>query len=236
VVLPVYDDEGVCSTVYGPDLGQPAGAEPRTAVERQVEAICGALPGPVLHAWLTGLDLRVLPVAIVVAAAWKRMAAYCHAGALAAAGEWGGRPEMHPHWSTLAGPPVVAGVAGDELAMRLRDSRPPGPHPRVPPPTRRPTRHTPGRTSAANLGHLCRRHHRLKTDGGFRLRQIAPGLLEWITPTGHRYLVRPGTGQSLDITAQPHGTATPFSPVRGHGIAVPRAPRSCQWSVVRCSP
>jgi hypothetical protein len=66
-----------------------------------------------------------------------------------------------------------------------------------------------GDTSAANLGPLCRRHHRLKTDGGFRLRQIAPGLFEWITPTGHRYLVRPGTGQSLDTTTQRY-TEPPF--------------------------
>jgi hypothetical protein len=49
-----------------------------------------------------------------------------------------------------------------------------------------------GRTSADNLGPLCRRDHRLKTDGGFALRQVAPGRFEWITPTGQRYLVEPG--------------------------------------------
>jgi hypothetical protein len=67
-----------------------------------------------------------------------------------------------------------------------------------------------GRTDADNLGPLCRRHHRLKTDGGFRLRQIAPGLFEWITPTGHRYLTRPGTGQTHDATADPHDEPPPF--------------------------
>ncbi|HYQ73860.1 DUF222 domain-containing protein [Cellulomonas sp.] len=67
-----------------------------------------------------------------------------------------------------------------------------------------------GRTDADNLGPLCHRHHRLKTDGGFRLRQTAPGLFEWITPTGHRYLTRPGTGQNHDATADPHDEPPPF--------------------------
>src|SRR5665648_201912 len=42
-------------------------------------------------------------------------------------------------------------------------------------------------TSADNLGALCRRDHLLKTHGGFRLSQVAPGVFEWTTPTGHRY-------------------------------------------------
>jgi len=67
-----------------------------------------------------------------------------------------------------------------------------------------------GRTDADNLGPLCHRHHRLKTDGGFRLRQIQPGLFEWITPTGHRYLVRPGTGRTHDATTDPHDAPPPF--------------------------
>ncbi|WP_431836627.1 DUF222 domain-containing protein [Cellulomonas sp. Y8] len=67
-----------------------------------------------------------------------------------------------------------------------------------------------GRTDADNLGPLCHRHHRLKTDGGFRLRQIEPGLFEWITPTGHRYLTRPGTGQCHDATADPYDEPPPF--------------------------
>ncbi|HYQ75177.1 HNH endonuclease signature motif containing protein, partial [Cellulomonas sp.] len=67
-----------------------------------------------------------------------------------------------------------------------------------------------GRTDADNLGPLCHRHHRLKTDGGFRLRQIEPGLFEWLTPTGHRYLTRPGTGQNHDATADPHDEPPPF--------------------------
>ncbi|WP_255733793.1 HNH endonuclease signature motif containing protein, partial [Cellulomonas sp. ACRRI] len=67
-----------------------------------------------------------------------------------------------------------------------------------------------GRTDANNLGPLCHRHHRLKTDGGFRLRQIAPGLFEWITPAGHRYLTRPGTGHTHDATTDPYDAPPPF--------------------------
>ncbi|MET0433762.1 MAG: HNH endonuclease signature motif containing protein, partial [Cellulomonas sp.] len=67
-----------------------------------------------------------------------------------------------------------------------------------------------GRTDADNLGPVCHRHHRLKTDGGFRLRQISPGLFEWLTPTGRRYLTRPGTGQTHDATADPYDAPPPF--------------------------
>jgi hypothetical protein len=47
----------------------------------------------------------------------------------------------------------------------------------------------PGTTSHDNLGPLCRRHHRMKSEAGFRLRQTAPGRFEWLTPTGHHYAV-----------------------------------------------
>lgn len=67
-----------------------------------------------------------------------------------------------------------------------------------------------GTTSAGNLGLLCRRHHRLKTDGGFRLRQVSPGVYEWITPGGHRYLTRPGTDDVADVTTAPQDEPAPF--------------------------
>lgn len=44
----------------------------------------------------------------------------------------------------------------------------------------------PGTTSHDNLAPLCRTDHRLKTHAGFRLEQVAPGVFEWLTPTGHR--------------------------------------------------
>ncbi len=49
-----------------------------------------------------------------------------------------------------------------------------------------------GRTAVDNLGPLCRRDHRLKTDGGYTLRQTEPGVFEWTSRTGHRYRVVPG--------------------------------------------
>jgi hypothetical protein len=49
-----------------------------------------------------------------------------------------------------------------------------------------------GRTAADNLGPLCRRDHRLKTDGGYTLHQPRPGVFEWTTPTGLRYQATPG--------------------------------------------
>lgn len=56
-----------------------------------------------------------------------------------------------------------------------------------------------GETRDANLEPLCRRDHAVKTDGGFRLAQVAPGVFEWETPTGHRYRVQPG----VDAPYQP---------------------------------
>jgi hypothetical protein len=49
-----------------------------------------------------------------------------------------------------------------------------------------------GTTSAANLAPLCRRDHRLKTDGGHDLHQISSGRFEWVTPTGMVYAAAPG--------------------------------------------
>jgi hypothetical protein len=41
-----------------------------------------------------------------------------------------------------------------------------------------------GETSAENLGFLCRRHHRLKTHGGWRLESFIDGSCRWISPLG----------------------------------------------------
>ncbi|NHT19776.1 DUF222 domain-containing protein, partial [Cellulomonas sp. IC4_254] len=93
-----------------------------TGEQRQVEAIAACPPGPGLDAWLRGLDLKVLPSAVVVevVAARVRMQAYQHAAMLEAVAELASRPEMRPDWSPLAGaPPTQPCVAGDELSMRL---------------------------------------------------------------------------------------------------------------------
>jgi hypothetical protein len=121
-VLPVYSADGTCLTDYGPDPVVAFGGTPRTGEQRQVEAIAACPPGPVLDAWLRGLDLTVLAPAILVevVAARARMEAHQHAAMLDAVAELARRPEMHPQWSPLAGAPPTQGcVAGDELAMRL---------------------------------------------------------------------------------------------------------------------
>lgn len=49
-----------------------------------------------------------------------------------------------------------------------------------------------GKTVHTNLGPLCARHHlRAKHRAGWRLSQPRPGHFHWISPRGHRYLVRP---------------------------------------------
>ncbi len=46
-----------------------------------------------------------------------------------------------------------------------------------------------GHTSPENLGALCRRHHRLKTHGGWLLNSFPDGSCEWISPAGKKYFV-----------------------------------------------
>jgi len=47
----------------------------------------------------------------------------------------------------------------------------------------------PGQTTAANLGPLCRRHHRLKTHGRWKLEQPVDGVFVWSSPHGRTYRV-----------------------------------------------
>ena len=46
-----------------------------------------------------------------------------------------------------------------------------------------------GETSAANIGALCRRHHRLKTHGGWKLKSHSDGACTWTSPLGKIYEV-----------------------------------------------
>lgn len=50
-----------------------------------------------------------------------------------------------------------------------------------------------GRTSAQNLGLLCRRHHRLKTHGGWKVESHSDGACTWTSPQGkiHHVPARP---------------------------------------------
>jgi 5-methylcytosine-specific restriction endonuclease McrA len=56
----------------------------------------------------------------------------------------------------------------------------------------------PGQTSTFNLALLCRRHHRLKTHGGWTYTMIDPGVFLWHSPYGHTWL-RDRTG-TTDLT------------------------------------
>jgi hypothetical protein len=48
-----------------------------------------------------------------------------------------------------------------------------------------------GTTCAGNLGPLCRRHHRLKTSGRWRLESRPDGTVDWTSPAGHPYRRQP---------------------------------------------
>ncbi|WP_370455354.1 HNH endonuclease [Diaminobutyricimonas sp. LJ205] len=48
-----------------------------------------------------------------------------------------------------------------------------------------------GPNTAANLAHLCRKHHRLKHLTGWSVEQLDHGVLRWTSPTGHQYTSEP---------------------------------------------
>ena len=47
-----------------------------------------------------------------------------------------------------------------------------------------------GATTPQNLHALCRRHHRLKTAGSWKVTRGSEGEVVWSAPTGHRYVTR----------------------------------------------
>jgi hypothetical protein len=62
----------------------------------------------------------------------------------------------------------------------------------------------PGQTGPENLAGLCRRHHRLKTHGGWSYTMPEPGIYLWRSPSGQRYLVD-NTGTAPVTTPRPGG-------------------------------
>ncbi|WP_157813918.1 MULTISPECIES: HNH endonuclease signature motif containing protein [unclassified Microbacterium] len=48
-----------------------------------------------------------------------------------------------------------------------------------------------GPTDACNLACLCKRHHTLKGETGWTVRQLGGGILEWTSPGGHVYIDKP---------------------------------------------
>ncbi len=61
-----------------------------------------------------------------------------------------------------------------------------------------------GLTIAENLKCLCRQHHRLKTFGGWRDKQLADGTVVWLSPSGRSYRTSPA---GADLFPQPRGPA-----------------------------
>lgn len=66
-----------------------------------------------------------------------------------------------------------------------------------------------GTTTADNLAHLCRHHHRLKHHGGWATTNHSRGTLDWTSPTGRTYRTDP----ALPIGPQePNATDPPAPP------------------------
>ncbi len=61
-----------------------------------------------------------------------------------------------------------------------------------------------GPTEHTNLAHLCRRHHTLKHETAWHVKQLPGGILEWTGPTGRTYRDRPPGV----VTFVPDGTIT----------------------------
>ena len=67
-----------------------------------------------------------------------------------------------------------------------------------------------GKTSAQNLGPLCRLHHRVKTFGDWTYDQPTLGTYHWTSPHGHRYhrnrdgTTDLGTGDGMGDPGEPH--------------------------------
>lgn len=56
-------------------------------------------------------------------------------------------------------------------------------------------------TDHDNLAHLCPRHHRLKHQTGWSVRQLGNGALEWVAPSGRVYTTEPETPLTTDRSA-----------------------------------
>ena len=66
-----------------------------------------------------------------------------------------------------------------------------------------------GSTSAANMGALCRRHHRAKHEGGWRLTRHGDERCTWTSPAGHSYESAPSYPAPPGNPAAPAPAADP---------------------------
>lgn len=83
-----------------------------------------------------------------------------------------------------------------------------------------------GLTVAGNSGPLCRRHHRMKHEGRWRLEQPRPGHFVWTSPL--RQIYRTGANPSVHPSPTPHPATphrTPTSTRWRDGLPIPG--RSC---------
>jgi hypothetical protein len=124
--------------------------------------------------------------ALAAGGVWRRLVTDPLSGAVLDLGRTRYRPgvELAEHVVARDRTCVRPGCSADAQSCDLDHTREFHPRPGEPGPG--------GDTAAANLGPLCRRDHRLKTDGGHHLRQTAPGRYEWVTPTGKTYTSQPG--------------------------------------------
>ena len=118
----------------------------------------------------------------------------------------------HVHVEAYEVPDRIA----EPVALRDRDLRVPVVQPTRP--TLRPDEHAcdcdhvvphtrEGPTCSCNLAPLCRRHHRLKTHGGWTYTILEPGSYLWSSPHRYQYL-RDHTG-TLDVTGDRRSPAPP---------------------------
>jgi hypothetical protein len=82
-----------------------------------------------------------------------------------------------------------------------------------------------GKTVWDNLKCLCRYHHRLKTFGGWRDKQLADGTVIWTSPTGRIYRTHPA---GADLFPQPRGPACAAPIPRRRNTAKQRSSRIAQ--------
>jgi hypothetical protein len=69
--------------------------------------------------------------------------------------------------------------------------------------------HDGGWTHASNLKALCRKHHLLKTFGGWRDKQLPDGTVIWLLPDGHTYVTMPGSALLFPNLCVPTGDLPP---------------------------
>ncbi|WP_343571711.1 HNH endonuclease signature motif containing protein [Mycobacterium sp.] len=74
--------------------------------------------------------------------------------------------------------------------------------------------HDGGWTHASNLKALCRKHHLLKTFGGWRDTQLPDGTVIWLLPDGRIYVTTPGSVLLFPSLCVPTGDLPPSEPDR----------------------